>query len=912
MTNVEPVNTFNLDLSQQISFVRYFRNLPEKPAATVRFFNRSDYYTIHGDDAIFAAQNLFGTHTVKYMGEQPKLSYIVLSRGNFEKFVRDLLLVKQYRVEVYVKPSQSKNNDWNLEYKGSPGNLTQFEELLFENSENVVNSVVMTIKLISNVTVALSCIDATEGQFYVSEFNDNDLFTELEAVIAQVSPKECIIPLGEAPELLSLHTMLQRSQILVSKVKKSDFVADDIDQDLNRLLYFLETQQRNASALPEMKLTEAMSCLQVGIKYLNLASDESNYNQFKISTYNANRYVRLDGAAISALNLFPKSTVSVNSQAAMSNSLLGVLDKCCTPQGHRLLAQWIKQPLRDLNLINERLEVVEALLHNSEVRHTLHGSCLTRTPDLLLLAKKLTNRKASLQDCYRVYQTVGSAPSMINVLRKAENSYIKALIIDPICDVLLDLERYQDMIEQTLDLDLVDRGEYFVKPSFNEQLQDLTNKKLKIEEKMQKVLRSAASELGFEAGKSIKLECTEQHGYFFRVTLKEEQALRKNKNFFIIDAIKGGVRFSNNALKQLNSDYMEINTNYEEEQKSVVKEIYEVAAGYGDTIRNLNAHIAKVDVLVSFANVAANSPIQFVRPKMHKEGSGILSLKKVRHPCLELQDGLTFIPNDVNFVSNEAVFYIMTGPNMGGKSTYIRSVGVAVLLAHIGSLVPCLEAEISLVDCILARVGANDSEIKGLSTFMLEMVETASIIKSATSNSLVIIDELGRGTSTYDGCGIAWSIAEYLATQIKCFTLFATHFHEITQLAEQYPTVHNLHVTAVTTDKTITSLYQVREGACDKSYGIHCARLAEFSKDVLEDATKRLQQLEGNEMKYIKDYEINLKRKIVEEGDKIVEKTWEICKKLNLEVSDEDLSNLKSIKTDIIESNLFVKGLLSD
>ncbi|KAB0801844.1 hypothetical protein PPYR_04030 [Photinus pyralis] len=847
------------------------------------------------------------------MGEQPKLSYLVLSRGNFEKFVRDLLLVKQYRVEVFVKPSQSKNNDWTLEYKGSPGNLTQFEELLFETNEVIVNSAVMTIKLGKNFAVALSCIDATEGQFYVSEFNDNELFTELEALIAQISPKECIIQSGDAPELVTLHAVLQRNQILVTKFKKTEFGTDDVVQDLNRLLYFLKDQERNASGIPEMGLTEAMSCLQAGIKYLNLAAEESNYNQFKISIYTADRFVRLDSAAISALNLFPKSQSSYNNKTAVHGSLLGVLDKCCTAQGRRLLAKWVKQPLRDINVINERLEVVETLLQNSELRHMLHSNCLTRTPDLLLWSKKLTNCKASLQDCYRVYQTVGNVPSIVNVLRKAENTCIKSILIDPICDVLLDMERYQSMIEETLDLNLVDRGEYFVVASFNDQLQELTNKKTKIEEKMQKVLRSAASELGFEAGKSIKLECTEQHGYFFRVTLKEEQALRKNKNFIIIDAIKGGVRFSNNALKQLNSDYMELNTNYEKEQKSVVKEILEVAAGYGNTVRNLNLHVAKVDVLVSFATVAADSPIQFVRPKMHKEGSGVLSLTKVRHPCLELQDGLTFIPNDVNFKANEAVFYIMTGPNMGGKSTYIRSVGIAVLLAHIGSLVPCVEAEISVVDCILARVGANDSEIKGLSTFMLEMVETSSIIKTATSNSLVIIDELGRGTSTYDGCGIAWAIAEYLATKTMCFTLFATHFHEITQLSEKYPTVHNIHVTAVTTEKTITPLYQVREGACDRSYGIHCARLAEFPKDVLENAAEHLEQLEGNEMKFIKDFEPSLKCKIVQEGNNIVKEALANCKNLNLDLSDEELlSQLCSIKNDIEERNLFVKGLLSD
>ncbi|KAF5298623.1 hypothetical protein FQR65_LT09719 [Abscondita terminalis] len=589
---------------------------------------------------------------------------------------------------------------------------------------------------------------------------------------------------------------------------------------------------------------------------------------------------------------------------------MGVLNKCCTAQGQRLLNQWLKQPLRDENLINERLEVVDAFVKDSEMRHTLHSNCLMRTPDLLMWTKKLSNRRASLQDCYRVYQTVSNVPFMINVLRKFENSKINAMIVDPICDLLKLMDRFQSMIEETLDLDLVGRGEYFVKSSYNEELKELHKKKSVIEEKMQKVLHRAADDLGLESGKSIKLECTEQYGYFFRVTLREEQALRKNKGYEILGAIKGGVRFTNDKLKSLNQDYCEVKGMYEEQQRSLVKVIFEVAAEYADTLRNLNMYIAKVDVLLSFANVAANAPIKYVRPKILKEGSGILNLKKVRHPCLELQDGITFIPNSVDLKKEERMMYIITGPNMGGKSTYIRSIGVSVLLAHIGSFVPCDEAEISLVDCILVRVGATDSQMKGLSTFMLEMVETSSIIKSATSNSLVIVDELGRGTSTYDGCGIACAIAEQFAEKIKCFSLFATHFHEITRLSEMHPEVHNVHVTAVTTEKTITPLYQVRQGPCDKSYGIQAAQLAEFPTDVIEVARKRLEQLENsNGMRFINDYEISLKRKIIEEGDKLLQENWEKCKKLNM--SDEDLLNaLQSIKNDL-EENLYLKGLLT-
>lgn len=313
----------------------------------------------------------------------------------------------------------------------------------------------------------MSCVNTTEGQFEVCELNDNELFTELEALIAHISPKECIIPNSETPEFVLLQKMLVRNKILVSKVKKNEFTSEGIDQDLNRLLYFGEGQQRNSKAFPETNLIEAMDCLEATIKYLDLSGNESNFNQFKLSTFDIHRYVRLDSAAISALNLFPIP----NKQTSKHTSVLGVLDKCCTPQGHRLLSQWLKQPLRDLNLINERLEIVETLLNDSETRHLLSSNSLTRVPDLLMLAKKLSNKKGSLQDCYRIYQTVSNIPLMINILKKPNNKCIKGMLIDPICDLLSDMEKYQDMIEQVLDMDLVDRSEFLIKASFNEDLE---------------------------------------------------------------------------------------------------------------------------------------------------------------------------------------------------------------------------------------------------------------------------------------------------------------------------------------------------------------------------------------------------------------------------------------------------------
>jgi DNA mismatch repair protein MSH2 len=573
---------------------------------------------------------------------------------------------------------------------------------------------------------------------------------ELEAALVILSPKEVLMP-SIAGDYTRIKEIMDRNNMLVTTVKKNDFSkTPEFCQDLEKLYRFKKGQQKNIHAVSELKMDLAMGAVAAGLKYLETIKEAGNLGKFAIKTLTLDRFVHMDSSTFSAMHLFPPPAINYRNSNYKWQSVLGVLDRCQTSQGRRMLHTWLKQPLRDLDMINERLNAVECLADNQEARIMLNKE-LNCIPDVLMLTNKLLRKRSSLHDIFKIYQVIVRLPSILKMLKELNCNSLNATVYNPLNDLIQDLTKLEEMVDEVIDMESVERGEYLVRASFDDKLNDIKSSMSKTEKQLESRAKKYANTLGLEEGSTLKLDYASHLGFFLRANRKEDQNIRKHKQFRVIDTARNMLRFTTDDIAEFSSEYNNLKESYEEQQKEIVAEICRVASGYSNPLTNLNHIIATLDVFLSFAQVATNSPGVYVRPKMYPENERILQLSGLRHPCLEHQEEFQYIPNDVDLKADESEFLIITGANISGKSTYIRSIGIAVLLAQIGSFVPCDEAKISICDSILARIGAADDIQKNLSTFAMEMVETSAILKLATKSSLIIIDELGRGTSTFEG-----------------------------------------------------------------------------------------------------------------------------------------------------------------
>ncbi|PWY92571.1 hypothetical protein BO70DRAFT_281625 [Aspergillus heteromorphus CBS 117.55] len=857
----------DLRVDDEVGFIRFYRSISSNSNDdTIRVFDRGDWYSAHGPEAEFIARTVYKTTSVlRNLGrsETGGLPSVTMSVTVFRNFLREALFRLNKRVEIWASGSASGRGQWKLSKQASPGNLQDVEEelgsvggLSAEAAAPIILAVKISAKAGEARSVGVCFADASVRELGVSEFLDNDVYSNLESLVIQLGVKECLVQMDAGKkdvELAKVRNIADSCGIAVSERQGGDFGVRDIEQDLTRLL----RDERSAGTLPQTELKLAMGAAAALIKYLGVMSDPSNFGQYQLYQHDLSQFMKLDSSALRALNLMPGPR-----DGSKSMSLFGLLNHCKTPVGSRLLAQWLKQPLMDLAEIQKRQQLVEAFVVDTELRQTMQEEHLRSIPDLYRLAKRFQRKQATLEDVVRVYQVAirlpGFVASLENVMDEEYQTPLEKEYTTKLRGFSDSLAKLEEMVETTVDLGALENHEFIIKPEFDEGLRIIRKKLDKLRHDMDVEHRRVGRDLDQEVDKKLFLENHRVHGWCFRLTRNEAGCIRNKREYQECSTQKNGVYFTTSTMQAFRREHDQMSSNYNRTQTGLVSEVVSVAASYCPVLEQLAGVLAHLDVIVSFAHVSVHAPTPYVRPKIHPRGTGNTILKEARHPCMEMQDDISFITNDVSLIRDDSSFLIITGPNMGGKSTYIRQIGVIALMAQTGCFVPCSEAELTIFDCILARVGASDSQLKGVSTFMAEMLETSNILKSATSESLIIIDELGRGTSTYDGFGLAWAISEHIVTEIRCFGLFATHFHELTALADRYPkSAKNLHVVAFIGDGTdkgadskdskrdqVTLLYRVEPGICDQSFGIHVAELVRFPEKVVNMARQKADELE--------------------------------------------------------------------
>lgn len=880
---------------------------------TIRVFDRGDYYSAHGEDAEFIATSVYKTTAViRNLGKSDNaLPSVTLSTTVFRNLLREALFKLGKRVEIW---ESSGRGSWKLARQASPGNLQAVEEELGTSLDNQGESAptILAVKISAKTgearNVGVCFADASVRELGVSEFLDNDLYSNFESLLIQLGVKECVITTDgqkKDPELAKLRQIADACNIAITEKPASDYVVTDIEQDLARLL-----KGENAMGLlPQTDLKLAMGSAAALIKYLGVLTDPSNFGQYRLYQHDLSQYMKLDAAALRALNLMPGPR-----DGSKNMSLFGLLNHCKTPIGGRLLAQWLKQPLMSLSEIEKRHQLVEAFFTDTELRQLMQEEHLRSIPDLYRLAKKFQRKQANLEDVVRTYQVVIRLPGFIEALETVVDEQYQVPLEEEYTSKLRDLSSFlgklAEMVETTVDLDALDRHEFIIKPEFDDDLRIIRAKLDKVRNAMDAEHRRAGKDLNQDLDKKLFLENHRVHGYCFRLTRTEAGCIRNKTTYQEISTQKNGVYFTTKALQECRREHDQLSDTYNRKQTGLVTEVVSVAASYTPVIEQLAAIIAHLDVVVSLAHVSVHAPTAYVRPKMHQRGTGDTILREARHPCMEAQDDINFITNDVELKRDESSFLIITGPNMGGKSTYIRTIGCVALMAQIGCFVPCSEAELTIFDCVLARVGASDSQLKGVSTFMAEMLETANILKSATRDSLIIIDELGRGTSTYDGFGLAWAISEEIVAKIGAFGCFATHFHELTALADKFPkAVKNLHVVAFVGDqqdvdmneqgegstkrREVTLLYRVEPGISDQSFGIHVAELVRFPEKVVNMARRKAEELEDFTNTNGEQKKEQYSKEEAEEGSRLLK---DMLKKWKEQVEGQEMSKDEKLK----------------
>ena len=812
---------------------QYFRIKEQHPDCLL-FFRLGDFYEMFFEDAKLASEELDLVLTTRDRNKPPeeRTPMCGVPYHSVDAYLARLMK-RGYKVAICEQmedPATAKGLvERDVIRIVTPGTVME-SSMLDENRNNFICAVYL-----DRAGAALARCDLSTGQFNVIPFLGKDFLPHLLNSLSACPPSETLLSAAAMAEQELTVFLKDRLECLSENGGEARF---RIENAMKALIVCGLCEE--GTILPENASDRDRLCFQAAgglASYLTETqkTDLSHLGPLVLEEGGDSRYMELDLTARRNLEL----TETLRGKEK-KGSLLWVLDKTKTPMGHRMIRAWLEQPLRSPSAINARQECVAALVASTVIREEL-AYTLRQIPDLERLIGKVAYGSANARDMKTIAQGLSVLPQLTQqALGVNSNSIVE------LCNGMTGLEALQAAIDDAIRdedeekrLPLTIREGGFIRPGFNDEVDRLRDV---LDNGSDLVLALEAREKERTGIKSLKVRYNKVFGYYIEVSksyydMVPEDYIRKQ-------TLVNCERFITQELKDLEHEILSAQTRITALEYQLFCRLRETIAAEVRRVQQAAACVAELDVLVSFAAVAVNNG--YCRPEVDE--NGIIDIKEGRHPVVEkmLKDTL-FVPNDTRLDGGDDRLAIITGPNMAGKSTYMRQTALIVLMAQMGSFVPARSARIGVVDRVFTRIGASDDLSAGQSTFMVEMSEVAELLKNATAHSLLILDEIGRGTSTYDGMAIARAVLEFCADKkrLGCKTLFATHYHELTALEGQLDGVKNYNIAAKKRGDSVIFLRKIVPGGADDSYGIEVAGLAGVPGRVIERAREILSELES-------------------------------------------------------------------
>lgn len=803
-----------IDRQKLTPMMKQYFECKDKYPDCILFFRLGDFYEMFFEDAIVASKVLEIALTGKSCGLEERAPMCGIPFHAANSYISKLV-ESGYKVAVgeQMEDPQSVKGIVKREVIRvvTPG--TVLEGNLLENKKN--NYLMSLYK--DNDNIGLSYVDISTGETNATLIGRDKIIEE----IAKVSPSEIILnDISFKEDLKNIATL---GNIYINENFDENYL------NINILNEYFSDDYLSSLKFDEDNLIKNSLCILLNYIYNTQKQITSNINHINI--YNPMEYMVLD--MFTRINLELTQTMRGSKK---KGSLLHVLDKTSTAMGGRLLRKYVEEPLVNKKRIDERLDVIEEIKNDFSLREDLID-ILKNVYDIERICGKIAFEKVTPKEMINLRNSIEKLPLLRERINYSNGNTIKKYI-----DNMEDLKDIYELINNSImeEPSITIKDGNIIKSSYNEELKELRNISKNGAFMIKEIENREREKTGV---KSLKIGFNKVFGYYIEITKVNLANLDLEGRYIRKQTLSNAERFITEELKEIEDKILHAEEKIKALEYDIFVKIRQTIYNNIDRIQNVAKIIANIDVFTSFATVAHIN--NYVKPLINENSK--LDIKNGRHPVIESIVGEeNFVPNDTYLNTGENIINIITGPNMAGKSTYMRQTAIITLMAHMGSFVPAEYANIPICDRIFTRVGASDDLSQGQSTFMVEMSEVSHILKNATNKSLVILDEIGRGTSTYDGISLAWSIVEYIEKNIKCKTLFATHYHELTDLENEFAEVKNYSIAVKDDGENIIFLRKIIDQAADKSYGIYVAKLAKLPNEVINRSSEILKELEKN------------------------------------------------------------------